>query len=300
MSVSDLEEKFLNISQTDPYHYTNEIVPELEGYEDLKRKLFLLLLTPLDETPTQRDRLHLLMYGSPGTGKTVILRWLHRTFDAIYLTQDTTIASLKADARRKDLGVQILAKAHGNIVCFDEFSLLKGREELRDAMEDGYYKIAKSGKEVVMPAQIRVVAATNEVKLSEAMIDRFDFVVHFEDPSPDLSTNIAKRLTRIYAGIIPTNTEELKQYIDFLNEFDPKIPKDILHGFDRIWEAYFTLKGIGYHGRWIASVLRIAKAIAKAHRRDIMPEDVVDAIKMKDESLPSSILSKLKKLAEKI
>jgi len=295
----ELEEQFEQLCNTDPFQLIDHIAPELEGYRDLKLSVLLILLTPRDLTPTQRDRLHLLMYGKPGTGKTVILRWLHRTFNAEYLTHDTTKASLKGDARRKDLGVQILQRAHGRIVCFDEFSMLKDREELRDAMEDGFYKITKAGREQVFPAEIRVVAATNEVKLSDAMQDRFDLTHEMLEPTPDLSTRVAKRLTRIYAGLVPDQTSFIKQFVEWANDFEPRIPHDMLSDFDKVWELYFDLTGRGWSGRRIASVLRIARALARLHHRDVLPEDIIMAIRIKD-PMSEHDLKRLQRLIERV
>jgi len=276
------------VRKTDPLEYfAPTVCPELAGYGEVKKAILLMLATDYDRSG-QRDRIHMLLAGKPGTGKTMINQWLKREFNAEYLTMDTTPASLKADARKKDKGVQIFARNNGGIVAFDEIGLLKDIESLRDVAEEGFYVVTKGGEKESHMAQCRIIGGTNEPrKLSPAMINRFDFCFEFKEPSKDESKEIARRITRLQAGELETKTDVLKMYIDWIKDKQPEFTGNI-ESYDKVFDSYFELKNAGDVGRWIASVYRIARAYAKLFKRDMVPEDLVTALKMKDDMLTES------------
>jgi DNA replicative helicase MCM subunit Mcm2 (Cdc46/Mcm family) len=287
------------VRKTDPLtHFSKYICPELAGYEDVKKAVLLMLATDYDHTPSQRDRIHIFLAGKPGTGKTVMMEWLERVVGAKYLTQDTTTASLKADARRKDLGEQIFTKIDGGIVCFDEIALMKDRDTLRDVMEEGAFKIAKAGREEQFPARCRIVAGTNEAeRISQALISRFDFFFEFQEPSKDESKEIAKKITRIQAGLLKSETDILKEFLLWAKEHIPRVPEHEVETIDRVFDTYFELKSKGKVGRWIASVYRVAKAYARLHKRDVETEDIVVALQLKDPELSEQQVKYLRAVA---
>mgnify|MGYP000070600022 CR=1 FL=1 len=268
------------IEEKNPLDYFSKfIAPEIAGCETVK-KAILLMLVSRDFIPKMRNRIHIGLVGKPGTGKTVLMDYLEREHNAIYLTQDTTISALKGDARKKDYGVQIFKEADGGIVCFDEIELMEDRETLRDVMEKGEVVYSKGGSIEKYPAKVRVVIGSNSFKrLSPALLDRLDFVFEFKEPSVEEAKEIARKIVELYSGEEYYREKKiLDEYLIWVREYTPRIAdKD---GISQIFNEFFDYKGEGKSGRWISKVLRIAYAYANLYRRDVMPEDIKVAIKL--------------------
>jgi len=261
-------------------YFSSLICPRLEGYETVKKAVLLMLVS--DDIGQNRGRIHILLGGEPGTGKSVLIDWLVDEFDALYSDPNTTRVGLTADASRGNLSPGLLAKANGKILCIDEMEFLKDRDALRESMEKGYYKIAKGKFEHVFEAKVRVVGALNEIdKLSQPLRDRFDFEFSFKKPTPDESIRVSQKLLESYFYDDEyRNVEILKAFVEWTKKFRPKLMD--MEEARGVFEQYFRAKNEGKTGRWIASIIRIAIAIAKVYHRDVKKEDFVKAIKLKE------------------
>jgi len=272
------------VQEVNPLDYFSKwVVPELEGCEDVKKALLLMLVSDdPHETKTARKRIHIGLVGVPGTGKTVIGEAIERDFFAKYLTQDTSKASLKGDARKKDFGIQIFKKYHGGIIIFDEIELFQDRETLRDVMENGWVQINKAGMEEKYPARVRIIAGSNKFdNLSPALQDRLDFIFHFDIPTPEESKRIARKVVAIYAGrMFKEEIAKLKEYLNWIGNFSPAITEEEEHRINELFDSYFDLTGEGRTGRWISKVMRVAFAHAKLRKDDVKVRDVKVALKM--------------------
>ena len=281
----ELDKYFTDIARNgNPLDYFSRfVVPELEGAEDVKKALLLMLVSDDEnETTEARKRIHIGLVGEPGTGKTVIMRALERDFGAKYLTQDTTKSSLKGDARKKTYGIQIFKKYHKGIISFDEVELFDDRETLRDVMENGWVQIDKGGGEEKYPARIRIIAGSNTFKkLSPALLDRLDFIFDFKVPTPEESKRIARKVLAIYAGrMFKEEIYKIQQYLKWIGDFSPALLEEEEHKIGELFDNYFDLIGEGRTGRWISKAIRIAFAHAKLRKDDVRVMDVKVALKM--------------------
>jgi len=280
----ELDEIFSNIVRQKNAldYFSSYVCPELYGYDNVKKAILLMLVSDDEYAPssTIRHRIHIGMVGLPGTGKTVFMEYLERVFDAVYLTQDTKVSSLKGDARRKDYGIQIFRRANGGIVCFDEIELMEDRETLRDVMEKGEVVYAKGGDLERYDAKVRVVVGSNDFKkLSPALQDRLDFIFEFKMPSKEESKEIARKILKVLTGEqYIKETEILKRYVEWARNFKPRIEDE--EGITNIFDQYFDFIGEGRSGRFITKVMRIATAHAKLYHKDVTADDVKIALKM--------------------
>ena len=271
------------IVEYDPVEYFSRyITPELEGYEKVKTAILLMLVSE-DYMINFRHRLHLGLVGMAGTGKTVFMQYLERVFNAVYLTQDTSISTLKADARKKDYGVQIFKNNDKGIICIDEIELMRDRETLRDVMEKGEVIYSKAGNIEKYPARIRLVVGSNNFNnMSEALLDRLDFIFYFNMPSVEEAKKIARKIIELYTGNI--NYEKqlllLREYIEWAKSFKPTIGEDDKENVINVFDKYFDYIGEGRTGRFITRILRIATAHAKLYHRNIIDEDIKYALYM--------------------
>jgi len=259
--------------------------PEMVGRTDVKQGILCSLVNPLDtnvgKSRRRRERIHVLLYGTVGTGKTIPLEYLSQSWGAVYISADPTAATLKGDARKTNKGVQVFRSYSGGIVCIDDIELMKDVDMMRDVMESGKYTIDKGGIHEEYEAQCRVIAATNDISsLSPAILSRFDLIYDFDLPDIDESISIAKNLLEI---------DELQQDIEldygFIESYMEVASRYIPHkeGKEEIMDIMSqTFKRIGGRsGRWISSVYRIARAISKIRMKPMGPMEVVEALDMK-------------------
>lgn len=279
------------VEKEDVLEYFSKIVcPPLAGHSDVKKAILLQLATDTDIV--LRDRLHILLVGLPGTGKTFLTDWVIDNFGAFYIDPNTTRVGLTADASGNVVTGGMLNKAHHGILICDELDMLKDRDALREAMERGWYHIVKGKHDLSLDAEVRIIGSINEEKrLSPALKDRFDFVFEFKMPTATESRDISEKLLTIYfKEKKDNNVKELKEYLCWIKDFEPKLSDEKLEEAKRLFTKYFEVKQIGQSGRWIATCIRIAKAIAKFNKRDIKREDFISALTLKDESLNNAFL----------
>lgn len=257
------------------------VCPSIIGNDVAKQALTCMLASQYD-TSRSRQRLHLLFYGIAGTAKTGLIDWLVDSWNALYISMDASSATLKGDARRKDDGAQLLHAYDQGIACMDDFELFSKKDILRDVMEKGYYTQAKGGKYRRLPARVRILAACNDTSgLTDAMKSRFDICCFFDVPDVEESVEIARIM-----ATERENSDELDEllriYLEFANEHVPAFedPDRLASAFER----HFKREGAGKTGRWIASVYRIATAVARLRFGNVTEDDVNRALAIKVQS----------------
>ena len=282
------------IKQKNPLDYFSQyIAPELQGkqWKHIRRKVLLVLATQYDQR--KRRRLHMLLHGPPGTGKTEVLLWLRYKLGAYFVGPDTTEVGLKGDARGKEIKPGEMAMAHGRLFCIDELDKFKGSDMdgLLQAMEEGEYRIVKGGKSETFKAEIRVIASANDIKkLTKPLLDRFDFQIEIKTPNREERAKAVDTLVEDFFGFYEKpKIDILVEYLNFIRDFEPSITREDLEKVKEIIKSYIQLTNMDIDEKSYRSlelsILRITYAYAKLHRRNIMPEDVVYAIKEKDDTL---------------
>lgn len=268
---------------------------EMVGRTDVKQGLLCSLVNQYDSeigvTRKRRERIHVLLCGTPGTGKTIPLEYLARSWEAIYISADPSAATLKGDSRRSNKGVQIFNAYNGGIVCIDDVELMKDIDTMRDVMESGKYTIDKGGVHEEYESQCRIIAATNELEsIPPAILSRFDLIYDFDKPSVDESISIAKNLLDIddFYSDIELQNDFIDSYIKVATQFIPE--KENKDEIINIMSETFNKIG-GKTGRWTASIYRIARAIAKIRMKPWGPDEIILALNMKQQT--DDILRKL-------
>ncbi len=258
--------------------------PEVVGHVDVKIGIMCCLVNQWD-SPDGRDRINILLKGQPGCGKTVFIDHLRDHWGALFLSGNAKKSALKGDGRRSDGGVRLFNKYHGGIVAHDEIEAFEDINTLRDVLEGGKYVDAVGGKHEEFDAQIRYVAAANDIsKVPSPILSRFDLVYHFDMPTVDESVQIARR---IIAGLKNHKTTDgmLHTYIATAMSIDPIVrPKELedLELKVQPFADHFHTIDEGRSGRWIRSILRIAKALTRLKLRDeVTDAEIAEAIAMR-------------------
>jgi DNA replicative helicase MCM subunit Mcm2 (Cdc46/Mcm family) len=288
-SLEEMKQYLLDLvgGEDPPNFMTPFFCPEVIGHENVKLGLLCCLVTKWDD-PEMRQRIHVLLKGVRGTGKSAFINHLTRRWGALYLSGEAKRSSLKGDGRKEDGGVRLLTKYHGGIVCHDEIEDFKDIDSLRDVLEDGVYTDTKGGRHEVFPAQCRYVAAANDIsKVSAPILSRFDLVYGFQIPSIGESVAIVRK--KISGLRYPPLTEEtIKAYVTIAQSLAPVLTPSSREELDekaQPFEEYFISIDEGRSGRWVESVLRIATTLAKLRLQDtITVRDIRDALEMKLQS----------------
>ena len=263
---------------------TKLLFPDVSGYDNVKLALLCLLSNQWDGK--HRERIHILLYGKPGCGKTVLMEPLERNWGALYLSMDPTACTLRGDSRKEDGGARLFNQYHGGIITIDDIELMKGVNALRDVMEIGRYTVSKNGIHNEYDAQVRIVAATNDVRLvPPPIVSRFDLIFKFDYPTIQQSLDILHNL--LQEGDETSNSEAyINFYFYMVQTHEPKVTdknaiKLLVKGD---LETYGIDKDEGKEGRWIAGILRLAKAYARIRLTDIGAEEIEWALAMKRQS----------------
>ena len=256
------------------------IFPDISGCYDAKMGLMCMLANSTDNS-LKRKRLHVLLHGVPGTGKSELSNVITSDFGGLKLTCDPKSSALKGDGRRGDGGVKLLHLYSGRPVVIHDIELTKDIDALRDVMEDGMYTLTSGGEHHEYEARCSVVGSSNDVhKISDAILSRFDLVYKFEIPTPAQSMDIVYDI--LNGGEQKCVDLQFKRlYINMVQEHEPEYA--YREEASELYKEFFKKHG-GKTGRYIQGIDRIAKALAKLKFSHITPETVELAMKMKLES----------------
>ena len=302
-----LNEIFTEIVNTsDPLEtFSRYLFPEIVGeqYDDVRKAVLLMLATQRDMR--KRTRIHVLLVGAPGSGKTEILLWLNRKLNAYFINAEhASKVGLAGDARGKEITPGALNEAHGMVMCIDELDKMsyKDQSALLQAMEEGQYTIVKGKFRERLKAEVRVIAAANEIeKIQKPLLDRFDFVFVLNTPTKrERAENVGKLIEEFF-GMMDNKPNEdiLTEYLSWIQGFEPGVTdidrvKEVMKSYINLTNDDLTEKS--YRSLEL-SILRVAYALAKLEKKDMSPEHVVKAIRLKDRTLTSDQLRYLTAIA---
>jgi len=301
---TDLFWEFRELEKQEEYdaleHWYPFLNPLVHGLERARKAVVLSLVSGADDS--RRKRIHVLLTGEPGTGKSDIRNFLKHEMGAVGVGPSTTDAGLKADARG-GITPGALNWADGGVLTIDELDKFsKGdREALLEAMEEGEYEVTKGGDQETFPAETRVVACANRVdKFSPELMDRFDFVIHLDRPSPEQEKKITDHVYRSWFGD-GEETESagyrLKKYVQYCRLYHPQVDRETLSRIIETKNRYIDLTDKEGDVREKETFLRVTEALAKLNRTDVTPQIFVEAIRLVDNDLSSEELKALKMTA---
>jgi hypothetical protein len=250
-----------------------------------ERTAALLAAASEDDRNGIRGRMHVLLVGPGGTGKTEIKDWFKYNLDhAVGVGPDSSNAGLRYNANHGEAGQ--LAQAHEGVICIEELDKFdkSERDALYEAMSEGYYEVNKGSFSGEVPAACRVVAVANDVeKFHGPLRQRFDFVINVEQYGESGTITVADSLYDSFRdGFVLGETDEkpplIPQYLKWVDGHRPGYPEE---NHEQIKELLVRLiEDGGFVGniREKEAYLRTAYTIAKLNVRDIMVEDWVRAV----------------------
>ncbi|KAK2198453.1 bifunctional MCM domain/P-loop containing nucleoside triphosphate hydrolase/Nucleic acid-binding [Babesia duncani] len=183
--------------------------------------------------PPTRTNCHVLFLGSPGTGKSQLLKYasnLTGRYVAVSGTNCSTAGltcTLIREGSETMLGVGALVLADGGICCIDEFVLIPAEDKacLHEAMEQQNISIAKAGIKCSLRCRCTIIAASNfsSVKNSNFSSQYDSCMVLVDDPLPLLSRfDLIIVLKECPLSDLELSNFLLEETINNGNDFKPK------------------------------------------------------------------------------
>ena len=286
------EEYFQIVAKENPLEFfSKHICPYLVGTQwDIIRKCSLLMGVTTDR-PNLRMRLHILLCGGPGTGKSEFLGWWQQKINGALVNSElTSKTGLVGDARGKTIHPGLLARCNGSVLLVDELDKMSIEDQngLLQAMEEGKYIITKGKNRQAFKAEVRVIATCNDVnKIQQPLVDRFDFPFKVARIS---RIKRAEYVSDIIDSFMGKNAKEyslvVKAYLNWARNAKTRIDPADEPAIKKAIKNYIlhtdaNIEGISYRSLEF-SILRIAYALALLERRKIIEHHINFAIELKD------------------
>lgn len=190
MKITDDELELIDkIWDGDPIdNLVSMVAPKIVGYYEYKKAVLLSCFSS-DDIGSDQNRIHILLFGEKGTGKSKILEWVKNSFQVPKLSHRSTNAGLTGNAIRQGVFSRY------PIVCIDEMDKFTKNEldSMLEAMVDGEISLSQANGFKVYPAPVRVIGAANRLyKFSPELLDRFDYICYFREPEQSMKQKIIR------------------------------------------------------------------------------------------------------------
>lgn len=289
-------EEAFHIFSADSEKIIDMISPGILGMDNIKKAAFLQLFADF--------RLHILLIGDPGVGKTEILRAIDVLAPkaSFGLGSGVSKAGLTMTVSGNTTIPGLLPLASGGIACIDELNLIKQRDRagLLNAMEKGFITYDKGKSHLKLEADVKVLATANpkhdrfvtknidmikqQLPFEDALLSRFHMVFVVRRPDVAEFLEITKNMLNPAKKINFDDVYFVRAYIERSQRgevnFDKKLQPMLLNFVEDIKndERKFVQD---VSPRLVKGIIEMAKAKARAHLKSNVDEkDLVYAFKI--------------------
>ena len=291
----------------------SSFAPNIYGYDDIKKSILLHLVGGGN---TRRTRIHIIIIGNPGRGKSELLNFTGKLGKSCYVNGKLASgAGLAAGIVKLSTGASIPstgALTLYDFVMIDEMD--KARKEDRAAilecLEQGTVSLKKVGVDLTVPANASILAAANprlgkwksdlgleqNINLESFLLSRFDLIWGVIQQTSGERARVAHHIISqaTSENDIPFTIDELKRYVNFCRTIKPKLTEKAAKHLEDFYvrTADFIEENndetLPLVDRQLVGLIRMATAHAKLHLKDTVEViDMQEAIRLYEESLHS-------------
>lgn len=282
-SEEDIKEFKEIVEEHDALEYWfDHVNPKVEEMKEAKQAI-LVSEASLDDMHGDRFRIHVLLHGDKGTGKSALSTWQANKLGHNHVGKRTTDVGLTGDMRGDEPTPGALPNAHGQHLIVEELDEFDrdDRGGALESMSEGVVSLTGGGSDVKFHAEATITATANRTEdWRPELLDRFDFRIECEQPNKDQGSKIVKgrvdsfgREKKDYEG------KKLRKYLQWVREFEPEMPDDVREEVKDLLDTYIQKNDDdSIEVRQYERFIRIAHAIARLNHRDVRTEDVMRAI----------------------
>ncbi len=289
---------------------TKMFATSIFGLDIIKTGLLLSAVSSSEDLPLDgnRDRLHVLLVGHPGTGKSKLIKEsvnlvTNSRYESSQHASGKSLTAIVSKENDEDYCLRTgpIPMSLGAICVLNEIGRTTPEDQgfLLDVMEEGEFTINKYGINAKIKSPTVIIASANpinstnndigdkldihQIPIINAVIDRFDLVFVVKDPADETEVRAyADKKTRSSIEVIPDYYPYLKKHIAYAKQFKPTLTEEsrVL-----INEYYVNLvKSSKYNmkfksKRTLDTLVRISKSFAKLKLKNKMEiEDAREAL----------------------
>jgi replicative DNA helicase Mcm len=302
---------------------SKSIAPSIYGYDHIKKAILLQLFSGVrkeryDKTVSRGD-IHILLIGEPGTGKSMILKFVSKLAPKgrYVVGKGASAAGITASVVRDEmmegfaLEAGALVLANKGLCCIDEIDKMspEDRSALHEGMEQQSITISKANIHATLQARTSILAAGNpkfgrfdpfkpigeQINMPDALLSRFDLIFPVKDiPNKERDEMLAKHIIRMHREPekidVVIDVDLLRKYIAYARRnVKPVLTKE---AEDEILKFYLGLRGkksregeysVPLSPRQLEAIIRLSEAAAKCR--------LSDKVEAKDSQLAIEILT---------
>ncbi len=283
----------------------DSVAPSIYGHNLIKEALVLQLMGGVrkerNDGVVTRGDIHVLLVGDPGSGKSQLIRRIHKVAPkGRYVSgKGASGAGLTAAVVKDEflsdwaLEAGALVLANKGVCCIDELDKMTQDDTsaMHEALEQQTITISKANIQATLRAEATVLAAANpkfgrfdpystiaeQIQLPVTLINRFDLIFPVRDlPDEAKDTQLASFILRIHQNKDsiepPIETEFLRKYVAYVRQnVRPELTDSAIEELKKYYlqmRNSGNTKSVPITARQLEGLVRLAEANSKLRLAD--------------------------------
>lgn len=296
--------EFHTLSKSDTLYedLAQSVLPNIEGHDKVKEGIVLFLMggtqTKEGDNITKRGKVHLLLVGSPGIGKSAILKRTSLFCPGCITTSGTGVSAVglvAAAVKDEELGgwsvdAGAIPRSSGSSCLIDEIDKIKKEDisHMNTCMSEMKVRIDKANAHIVLECNTSILAAANpknrvfdkqepvwkQIGLPKDFMDRFDLIFPI---IPNMKEEDRRKVAKLIVSNYGKNPNKygpriseqvVNNYLSYAKRINPKLTEEtedyIVDTFIKIMKPVDREEDAKYFSnRLVTNLARLTQAVAR-------------------------------------